>query len=133
MFSARGGGGGGFSLACEDFGRMFDHSFLACFLFFFFKEEISSRTLIPVFMPGSVHSDSSSWDDCGRMFSDKLRVSSFPDSGIVSLPRLRWVKVVCVFRFHLPPALLAEWSGSFTCHCSNTGMERTPNKSNHAK
>ena len=30
-------------------------------------------------MPGSVHSGSASWDDCGQMFSDKLRVSSFPD------------------------------------------------------
>ena len=34
----------GFFLACEDFGRMFDNSFLACNLFFF-KVEISSRTL----------------------------------------------------------------------------------------
>ena len=31
------GGGGGFLLACEDLGRMFLHSFLACvFLGFFF-------------------------------------------------------------------------------------------------
>ena len=48
-------GGGGFFLACEDFGKMFDHSFPA-YTFFFFKAEISSRTLIPLFMPGSVHS-----------------------------------------------------------------------------
>ena len=33
--------------------------------FFFFKVEISSRTLIPFFLPGSVHSGSASWDDCG--------------------------------------------------------------------
>ena len=32
--------------------------------FFFFKVEISSRTLIPFFRPGSVHSDSASRDDC---------------------------------------------------------------------
>ena len=34
-----GGGGGGFFLACEDLGRMFNHSFPACTLFFllFFK------------------------------------------------------------------------------------------------
>ena len=49
-----GGGGGGFFLACEDLGRMFDHSPPALF----FKVEISSRTLIPLFMPGSVHSGS---------------------------------------------------------------------------
>ena len=42
-----------FFLACEDFGRMFDHSFPACPLpppfFFFFEVEISLRTLIPLF------------------------------------------------------------------------------------
>ena len=48
------------------FGRMFDHSFPA--YFFFFLMEISSRTLIPLFMPGLVHSGSAIWDDCGRMF-----------------------------------------------------------------
>ena len=49
-------GGGGFFLACEDFGRMFDNSFPACA--FFFKVEINSRTLIPLFRPGLVHSGS---------------------------------------------------------------------------
>ena len=46
-------------LACEDLGRMFDHSFPArAFLsfFFFFEVEISSGTLIPLFRPGSVYS-----------------------------------------------------------------------------
>ena len=56
-------------------------------LFFFFKVEISSCTLIPLFfMPGSVHSGSANWDDCGQMFSDKLRVSSFPDR----VPHYAW-------------------------------------------
>ena len=49
------------------------------FLFFFFKVEISLRTLIPLFMPGSVHGGSVSWDNCGWMFPDKLLVSSFLD------------------------------------------------------
>ena len=44
--------GSGFSLACEDLGRMFDNSFPAC-AFFFFKVEISSRKLIPLFRPVS--------------------------------------------------------------------------------
>ena len=48
-------------------------------VFFFFKVEISSRTLIPLFRPGSVHSGSASRDDCDRVFPDELRVSSFPD------------------------------------------------------
>ena len=56
---------------------MFDHSFPAHV--FFFKVEISSRTIIPLFMPGSVHSGSASSDDCGRVLPDELRVSSFPD------------------------------------------------------
>ena len=54
-------GGGGFFLACEDFGRMFDESFPARAL----KKErkkvgISSRTLIPLLRPGSVISGSAS-------------------------------------------------------------------------
>ena len=55
------------------------------------------------------------------------------DNGIVSPLQLQWVKSVCVFRCNLPPALLAEWLGSFTCHCSITGVEWTLHKSQHAK
>ena len=40
---------------------------------------ISSRTLIPLFRPGSVHIGLASWNDCGWVFPDELRVSSFPD------------------------------------------------------
>ena len=32
----------------------------------------------------------------------------------------------CVFSCNLPPALLAEWPGSFTCYCGNTGVEWIP-------
>ena len=53
------------------------------------------------------------------------------DSGRVGPLRHRWVKGVCVFRCNLLPALSAEWPGSFTCYCGKTGMERTPNKSQH--
>ena len=48
-------------------------------LFFFFKVEISLCTLIPLFTPGLVHSSLVNWDDCNRVFPDKLCVSSFPD------------------------------------------------------
>ena len=79
--------GGGSFLACEAFGRMFDHSFPACvafkIFFFWFR---SLHTLIPLFMPGSVHSCSASWEGCGRMFPDKLHVSSFLDR----LPHYAW-------------------------------------------
>ena len=40
-----------------------------------------------------------------------------------------------MFSCNLPPALLAGWSGSFTCYCSNTKVERIPiyYKSRHRK
>ena len=49
-------------------------------LFLFFKVEDLSGTLIPLslFTPGSVNSGAVNWDDCGQVFSDELRVSSFP-------------------------------------------------------
>ena len=110
-------GGGCFFHACVDLWRMFNSSFPACF-FFFFKVEISLCTLIPLFRPGSVHSGSVRWDNCGWIFPDESHVSLFPDRFPL---RLCWVKAVCVFRCNPPPALLAEWPGSFVCHCSNTG------------
>ena len=55
------------------------------------------------------------------------------DSGTFGPLRLRWVRGVCMFSCNLPPALLAEWLGPFTCHCSNTGVEGTLNKSQHTK
>ena len=82
-------GGGGSFLACEDFGGRFDELFLACtflffsflsfvFLFFvlfnfFFKWRSARAHQFHVFCvcPGSVHSGSSSWDDCGRLFPDE--------------------------------------------------------------
>ena len=45
-----------------------------------------SRKLIPLFRPGLVHSALAVWDDYGRVFHDKLRVSSFPDS----FPHYAW-------------------------------------------
>ena len=45
---------------------------------FFFKVEISSCTLIPLFRSGSSHNGSASWDNSGRVFPDELCVSSFP-------------------------------------------------------
>ena len=87
-----GGGGCGFFLGLGGFGeniRQFIPRLYLCFVCLFLfvclfviflcLVEISSRTLIPLFMLESVHSGSASWDDCGRMFLDKLRVSSFPD------------------------------------------------------
>ena len=65
-----------FSSLARFFRIMFDHRFPACAFFFFFFEEIISRTLIPLFRPGSVHSGSASWDNCGWAFPNELRVSS---------------------------------------------------------
>ena len=75
------------------------------------------------------------WPNVPRQVACELVSGEVPtlclDSGIVSPLRLRLVKGVCVFRCNLPPALLAERPGSFTCHCGDTGVERTPNKSQH--
>ena len=102
------------------------------FFVVFFLVEINSRTLIPLFRPRSVHNGLASWDDCGRLFPDKLRVSSFPDrfphSAWIAASSDHfglWVKGVCVFSCSLPHALFAKWPGSFTCHCGNTGVQRT--------
>ena len=94
-----------FFLACDDFGRMFDHLFPDCTLK---KVKISSRTLIPLFMPGSVHSDPASWDDCGRMFPYKVRVSSFLKR-FLHYARTAARSYFCVywlFRSQLQPLLL---------------------------
>ena len=32
----------------------------------------------------------------------------------------------CMFSGNWPPALLAEWPGSFMCYCCNTGVEQIP-------
>ena len=84
--------------------------------FFFFKVEISLCTLIPLFMPGSVHSGSASSDDCGRLFPDKFCVSLFPDRFLY----YAWTtaqsahsyfvgsKVHVCLGVNLPSALLAE-------------------------
>ena len=39
----------------------------------------------------------------------------------------------CLFRCNLPSPLLAERSGSFTCYYGNTGVQRTPKKSQQTK
>ena len=109
-------------------------SFLFFFFFFFFKKislkqswlpAFSSRAPVPLFRSGSVNNHSSaSWDHCGQVFPDELRVSSFSTlclDIIVNPLRNRWVRDVYVLKWNLPPALLAEWPGSFTCHCGNTG------------
>ena len=78
---------------------------LLFFVVVFFEVEISSCTLIPLFMPGSVHSGSASWNNCGRIFPNKLPVSSFLDkvpalcldSSRTSSIRLCWVKGACMF------------------------------------
>ena len=44
-----------------------------------YKVEISSCTLIPLFMPGSVHSGSANWDDCWRTFPTSCERARFPD------------------------------------------------------
>ena len=112
---------GSFFFTSEDLGRMFDR-FISCLHFFFFcLVEISSCTRIPLFLPGLVHRGSASWDNCGLNSLTScvwacLLIGSLnmPEHNcIVSPLRLHWIKSACVFRCNLPPALLAEWQGSF--------------------
>ena len=72
--TAGGGGGGGFFLLSKDFWENV-RQFTSRQPFFpdFSEVEITSRTLIPLFRPGSVHSGSVSWDNCD------LHVSLCPD------------------------------------------------------
>ena len=100
-----------------------------CF-FFFFVVEISLYALIPLFRPGSVHSVP--WQVVCELISGQVP-TLYLDSGIVSPLWLPWGMGVWVFRCNLPSALLSEWLGSFTCHCSNTGVELTLNKSRRTK
>ena len=75
--STFGGGGGFFPRPCRDLGWSFDDSFPSCD-FFFFKVEIISPSPIPLFRPGSVHSGSVGWDDCGLVFPATCVWSSLP-------------------------------------------------------
>ena len=88
-------------------------------------------------MPGSVRSASVSWlwpkaprQVACELVSRKVH-TLYLYSGIISPLRLHEVKGVCVFRYNLPPAFLAEWLGSFMCHCGNMGVEQTRNESAH--
>ena len=123
-----------FSLRSKYFWERFAKSFPACT---FVYVVISSRVLISFFRPGSVHSGSARRDDRGWVSPIELHVSSFswgfPHRAWTSSLQLRWVKSACVIRCNLPPAVLAEWLGSFTSHSENTGSERTSNKSQHRK
>ena len=74
------------------------------FPFFFFKVEISSRKLIPLLRPRSVHSGSASRDDCNRVFPDELRVSSCPDS----FPHYAWTAAESAH---------SDFVGSRVCAC----------------
>ena len=57
--------GGGFILARNDFWEIVQALIPHQHIFFSFEMEISLHTLIPLFIPGSVHSGSASWDDYG--------------------------------------------------------------------
>ena len=114
--------------------------------------EISSRTLILLFRPGSVHSSSAIWDDCDREFLDELRVSSFPwwvpipcldsvwpaHSNFATSRMYACIRCILPFFFPhnnvdirfrgsdftvLPPAPSSAWQGSFACVCGNTGTQ----------
>ena len=80
----------------------------------------------PLLRAGSVHSGSASQDNHEQAFS---QIGYHIVPGQHSQPTSISLGQVCICVIcNLPPPLLAEWPGSFTCHCSNMGMEQTPNK-----
>ena len=101
--------------------------------FFFFKWR-SAHAHQFNFRPGSVHSGSVSWDNCGWTFSDELHASFFAwkaptlclNSTDSPLNTSSDLKCVCIHICNLPPELLAEWPGSFMRRYSNTGVQWTP-------
>ena len=119
---------------------------LPFFFFSFFKVEVSSGAAISL-----LHRDQSTLAQQAETTVDEHSLTScmwarFPDrfpgpvptvclNSMVSPLRLRWVKSVCVFRCNSPPVFFFFynfwWPGSFTCHCGNTRVERTLNKSQH--
>ena len=117
----------------------------ALFFFFFFSLTWRLACAHQFHSLGSVQSGSASWGYCGRVFPDELRmgswriayglvrlISSHTVPGLHSHPTPTSLGQGCM-RIMLPAALLVEWPGSFTCHCGNTGVERTPYKSQHRK
>ena len=59
-------------------------------VFFFFQVEICLSALIPLFTTGSCHSGSVSWDDCGWVFPDELRVNSISLIGSHTIKYHAW-------------------------------------------
>ena len=74
------GGAGGFFLACEDLGKGSTIDSPPA-LFIVLSGDQLTHTNNHFFRPESVHSGSANWGDCGRVFSDDLRVNSFPWEG----------------------------------------------------
>ena len=73
-----------FSLACEDYGQTFDASFSARAFFFFCMKWRSTRTHrneLQFLGQWSVHSCSTSWDDCRRAMPRQLSQSSSTSLG----------------------------------------------------
>ena len=113
----------GFFLACQDFGTTFDHSFPACIFFFFLKRRLACTHQFL-----SLRQDQST-----VVKRAETTVAECSLTSCVWACFQHWIQGACVFRCNLPPRLLAEWPGSFTCHFGNTGVERTRNKSQHPK
>ena len=98
--------------------------------FFSFKVEISSRTLILLFRQGAVHVSELRWLWLSVPWQIACQLISW------QVPHYTWTVAESAHSDFIGSkvyacwgALLAEWPGSFTCHCRYTGMERAPNKS----
>ena len=132
------GGGGGFFLACKDFGRML--SLFIPRLHFFLKWRLACAHQFHSLGQDQstvAHQAKTSVAECSltscMWACFQIASHTMPGQQHTQPSLFHWVKGACVYRCNLPPALLAEWPGSFTCHCGNTGMEQTLNKSRYTK
>ena len=114
---------GGFFLACNNFLKNVG-PFIPCLpLFFFFLVEISSHTLIPLFMPGSVKLAQQAEMTVAECSPTVCMWAHF-QIGSHTMP-WQW-------NSQPAPTLLGQ-ECMRVCPCGNTGMERTLNKSQHTE
>ena len=71
-------GGGGFLLTCENLVGRFDDSFPTCAFFLLLKWKLAHAHQFHSFSQDQFRNVLASRDNCGQVFPDELRVSSFP-------------------------------------------------------
>ena len=117
----------------RDFGGRFSESLLACAFFGFYWRSACTHQLhcLARIIPRWPRELRWLWTSVPWIWEDVCEPVSLMGFHIMpgqhSQPTLTLLDQGCM-RIYLS-ALLVEWPGSFTCQCSNTGVDRTLNKS----